>query len=105
MDDVLESEPPWIGNLIDLFNGLSVFFVGVHCPLEELERRENERKERKGGMARMQFDQVHTIAIYDVEVDTSVLNPQECAEIIINHIRGEPQSLAFDQLRETHKNH
>jgi chloramphenicol 3-O phosphotransferase len=105
MDDVLESEPPWVENLLELFNGLSVFFVGVHCPLAELDRREKERKERKGGMARLQFDQVHTIAIYDVEVDTSVLNPQECAEIIIDHIMGEPQSLAFDQLRKTHNRH
>ena len=105
MDDVLESEPPWVENLLELFNGLSVFFVGVHCPLEELERREKERKERKDGMARMQFDQVHTIAIYDVEVDTSVLNPQECAEFIIDHIWGEPQSMAFDQLRKTRFSH
>jgi len=105
IDDVLESEPPWVESLLELFNGLSVFFVGVHCPLEELERREKERKERKDGMARLQFDQVHTLAIYDVEVDTSVLNPQECAEIIIDHIRGEHQSLAFDQLRKKHKKH
>jgi chloramphenicol 3-O phosphotransferase len=105
MDDVLESEPPWAENLLELFNGLSVFFVGVHCPLEELERREKERKERKDGMARLQFDQVHAIAIYDVEVDTSVLNPHQCAEIIMDHIRKEPQSLAFDQLRKTQNSH
>ena len=102
MDDVLENEPPWVESLLELFKGLSIFFVGIHCPLEELERREKERKERKDGMARMQFDQVHTIAIYDVEVDTSVLNPQECAEFIIDHIGGESQSLAFDQLRKMH---
>jgi chloramphenicol 3-O phosphotransferase len=100
MDDVLESEPPWVENLLELFNGLSVFFVGVHCPLEELERREKKRKERKDGMARLQLDQVHTVAIYDVEVDTSMSSPQECASIIIKHIRTEPKLLAFDQLRE-----
>jgi len=33
MDDVLESEPPLEENLLELFNGLSVFFVGVQCPL------------------------------------------------------------------------
>jgi chloramphenicol 3-O phosphotransferase len=102
MDDVLESEPPWLENLLELFNGLSVLFVGVHCPLVELERRENERKERKDGMARLQFDQVHSIALYDVEVDTFVLNPQECAAIIIEQLRSEPHPLAFDQLRENH---
>jgi len=100
MDDVLESEPPWVESLLELFSGLSVFFVGVHCPIEELERREKGRKERNDGMARMQFNQVHTIAKYDVEVDTSVLNPPECAKKIIDHNRREPRSLAFDRLRE-----
>jgi len=102
MDDVLESEPPWMESLLELFSGLSVFFVGVHCPLDELERREKERKERKDGMARLQFDQVHSIALYDVEVDTSMLSPQECASIIIKHISTEPKLLAFDQLRDRH---
>ena len=88
MDDVLESEPPWLENLLELFNGLYVLFVGVHCPLAELERREKERKERKDGIARLQFDQVHATILYDVEVDTSVSSPLECATII------------FDQLRE-----
>ncbi|MFC1997324.1 chloramphenicol phosphotransferase CPT family protein [Chloroflexota bacterium] len=97
IDDVLESEPPWEENLLKLFNGLSVLFVGVHCPLVELERRE---KERKDGKARVQFNQVHSIAVYDVEVDTSVLSPLECAAIIIEQLRSEPRPLAFDQLRE-----
>jgi chloramphenicol 3-O phosphotransferase len=77
MDDVLESEPFWLESLMSLFEGLYVLFVGVCYPLAELVRREKERKERKERMARLQFDQVHTKAIYDVEVDTSVLSPQE----------------------------
>ena len=105
MDDVLESEPPWVENLLELFEGLSVLFVGVHCPLAELESREKERKERKDGMARLQFDQVHSIALYDVEVDTSMLSPQECAATINEHIRSVPQFMAFDLLREKHNSH
>jgi len=100
MDDVLESEPPWIESLLELFKDLDVLFVGVHCPLAELERRERDRIERRDGLARMQVDQVHAKAIYDVEVDTSVLSPQECAAIIIEHINSETQSSAFDRLRE-----
>jgi len=102
MDDVLESEPPWLESLLELSSGLSVLFVGVHCPLAELERREKERKERKAGMARLQFDQVHARALYDVEVDTSVLSPRECAVIIHDYISKNPQTLAFDRLREQH---
>jgi chloramphenicol 3-O phosphotransferase len=38
---------------MELFAGLDVIFIGVHCPLEELERREKERKDRRKGEARL----------------------------------------------------
>jgi len=50
----------------------------------------------------LQFDQVHARALYDVEVDTSVLSPRECAVIIHDYISKNPQTLAFDRLREQH---
>jgi len=103
-DDVLESEPPWIESLLDLFQGLSVLFVGVHCPLPELERREKRRKERKDGMARLQIDQVHIKALYDIEVDTSLLSSQKCAEIIFEFTKTDQQILAFDQLKAKYLN-
>jgi chloramphenicol 3-O phosphotransferase len=100
VDDVLEEEPPWIENLLTLFDGLDVIFVGVHCPLEELERREQQRGDRKRGMARLQFDQVHATALYDVEVDTSRLAPQVCAARIIDCMRKLRHPSAFERLRE-----
>ena len=86
VDDVLEDNPPWVENLLELFDGLEVVFIGVHCPLEELERRERERKDRKEGMARLQFEQVHAQAVYDIEVDTSVLSLEECASVIMERM-------------------
>ena len=50
--------------------GLPVLWVGVRCPLEELEAR---------GGTRRWHDVVHTQLAYDLEVDTSVLSPAECA--------------------------
>ena len=100
MDDVLEKEPPWVENLLQLFDGLEVVFVGVHCPLEELERRESERGNRRAGMARLQFDQVHARAIYDVKVHTSVLSPEECAAIIVDYVNSGCYPMALEQLRE-----
>ena len=99
VDDVLENEPPWVENLLTLFEGLDVLFVGVHCPLVELERREQARGNRKRGMARLQFDQVHSQAIYDVEVDTSMLNPQECASKIVDCMNTRQYPSAFERLR------
>jgi chloramphenicol 3-O phosphotransferase len=100
VDDVLEKEPPWVENLLILFEGLDVIFVGVHCPLAELERREQERGDRKQGMARLQFDQVHAQALYDVEVDTSKLSTRECATRVIDYMRERQYPSALDRLRE-----
>ena len=100
VDDVLEEEPPWIEHMLAFFDGLDVTFVGVHCPLEELERREKERGDRRQGMARQQFEQVHALAIYDVEVDTLACSPEECASIIIECMDTKQHPSAFEQLRD-----
>lgn len=44
MDDVPESEPSWVENLLELFYLLCVFFLNFHRQLVELEKREKERK-------------------------------------------------------------
>ena len=100
VDDVLENDPPWVENLLTLFEGLDVLFVGVHCPLAELERREQARGDRKRGMARLQFDQVHSQALYDLEVDTSRLSPEACADRIVNLMDHPPSPSAFERLRK-----
>lgn len=51
--------------------GLDVFFVGVHCPLPELERREAVRGDRDVGDARRDLQFVHTFGRYDIEVDST----------------------------------
>ena len=99
-DDVLEAEPPWIAHLLALFEGLTVYFVGVHCPLDVLERREQQRSDRKPGMARIQFEQVHAKAIYDIEVDTSTLTSDECAERILKYMASFPQPDAVKRLQK-----
>lgn len=100
IDDVLEAEPPWVESLLELYQGLDVVFVGVHCPLDELERREASRGDRRKGTARLQFDQVHAQAVYDVEVDTSVQSPQECAGQILDAVRGRCRPSALERLRK-----
>jgi chloramphenicol 3-O phosphotransferase len=102
IDDVLEEEPPWVESLIELFDGIKVMFVGVYCPLAELERRELERKNRRPGMARLQFEQVHAQALYDIEVDTSMLSPEECANRILACWKIPQRPTAFAQLKTRH---
>jgi hypothetical protein len=50
-------------------------------------------------MARKQFDQVHSKAIYDIEVDTSLLSSEECADRILGYLRTERQPITIEQMR------
>jgi chloramphenicol 3-O phosphotransferase len=61
----------------------NTLWVGVHCPLAIAEQRERERGDRIVGTARGQYARVHTFRTYDVDVDTSVATPQECAKAIL----------------------
>ena len=58
-------------------------WVGVHCPLAIAEQRERERGDRIVGTVRGQYALVHTFRKYDLDVDTSVATPPECAETIL----------------------
>jgi len=66
-----------------LLSGLDVFFVGVHCDLAELERRERERGDRVIGQARGQYQNVHESMSYDIEVDTTQTTPEDAASQVI----------------------
>jgi chloramphenicol 3-O phosphotransferase len=67
--------PGWLDQLAVLLRDVDVFFVGVHCPLPELERRELERGDRRLGEAKLDFESIHRFARYDFEV--SSLNSNE----------------------------
>jgi chloramphenicol 3-O phosphotransferase len=56
-----------------------VWWIGVHCSLAELERREQSRPDRAIGLARSQYDTIHAHARYDIEVDTSAQTLEACA--------------------------
>ena len=75
-------EPEWLPDLAARLAGHEVLFVGVRCPLEVVVERERERRDRTIGQAAAQFDVVHRAGGYDLEVDTSVLAPDEAAERI-----------------------
>ncbi len=64
---------------LELLSTYPVTFVKVHCPIEELERREQERGDRPVGLAKSQMESVHANREYDLTVDTSKFNSQECA--------------------------
>ncbi len=84
-------EPAWVDECAVLFSGLPAYLIGVRCPLEVLEQRERDRKDRTLGQARAQYERVHAfVKTYDLEVDTSLLSPEECARMIHSHIQNNP---------------
>lgn len=89
-------EKDWVDECARLFGGMNAYLIGIRCPLEVLEERERERKDRTLGQARAQFPVIHRHALYDLEVDTSLLTPQQCAQQVIAALQQPPR--AFKQL-------
>lgn len=87
--------------------GLAVLFVGVRCPLATI----MQRRDAGGGNyvkatpddpvpapVRLWQTAVHDPGIYDLEVDTSLLTPQECADIIGERLDRPLSPTAFVRL-------
>ena len=72
-------DPAWVKELVSLFSDQPAYLIGVQCPLEVLEQRERERKNRTLGQARAQFEVIHKNCDYDLTVDSSCSSPEECA--------------------------
>ncbi|MBV2352923.1 chloramphenicol phosphotransferase CPT family protein [Streptomyces sp. J2-1] len=89
--------------LLDLLGLLvpeDTVLVAVRCPLPELERRERERGDRQPGLAALQYTQVHAHGVHDLDVDTGVLDADECARRIrdLLAVRPRPRPTAFERL-------
>ncbi len=91
-------EPVWLDQCLDLLRDRHVIFVGLHCPLEELERRERARDARRQGFARAQFEKIHKGKLYDLELNTHALTAEECAEQVLDFYNTK-QPTAFDRMR------
>jgi chloramphenicol 3-O phosphotransferase len=93
VDQVL-LEQAWVDEWTRRWAEFDVLFVGVRCPLEVVLQRERERQDRTLGQAEAQFAVVHRWSDrYDVEVDTSVLTPDEA----VAHIRAALDASTADQ--------
>lgn len=70
LEHIVEDEGS-LKTLVHLLAGIDVFFVGVHCSLSELERRELTRGNRSIGDARKDFAKAHAHCVYDLELDST----------------------------------
>lgn len=100
VEHIMESEA-WLLRLVDTLAGHDVFFVGVHCALDELERRERQRGDRSIGDARRDFHRIHSYCLYDAEVD-AMQDKEANADAVIAAWQARMRPSAFDRLRERH---
>ena len=85
---------------------LPVLFVGVRCPIDVIIARRVATGWQPAGTegdpvpapVALWQSEVHIPGIYDLEVDTSELTPEECAAAIRSRIDEEPAPSAFRQL-------
>lgn len=85
VDHVFERQS-WYDECLAAAQTADILLVGVRCPLEVVEERERTRQDRRNGLARSQFDVIHESKTYDLELDTSVLSPDDCARFIVDRL-------------------
>jgi chloramphenicol 3-O phosphotransferase len=70
VEHIVEYEQ-WLQDLIELLAEFSVFYVGITCPVPEIESREQHRGNRYLGEGRSHIeDGIHTWSGYDLTIDT-----------------------------------
>lgn len=97
--DTVAWNPGSLAGFVDALWDLSVFAVGVHCPLALLEERERQRNDRSAGLARRQFELVHRDAVYDFVIDTSQQEIRACAELVAAAVNHAPIPHAFARMK------
>ena len=111
--DVGHHDPAILKDCARRLAGLPVVFVGVRCPIDVImERRNAGQPGREGSYAvgspvdpipapvqRWQ-DAVHAAGDYDLEVDTSLLSPDACADAIRRRLENRPPPSAFARLAQ-----
>ena len=86
----------WLGDLTQLLAPFDVFFVGLHCPLDELVRREQARGDRRIGSAAEDHARIHEGLLYDLEL-SSDRSPENNATRLIAAWQGRSGPTVFAQ--------
>jgi chloramphenicol 3-O phosphotransferase len=92
---------------VSILKGFPVLFVGIRCPLNVIMERRiatwNNSYVEDGSVPKpimMWQKSVHFPGIYDLEIDTSVLSPEECANLIRKRLEENPINTAFKRLAD-----
>jgi len=67
-------------------NGLNYKIIKVECPIDELNKREAARGDRKLGLAKSQLKSIHQGTVYDIVINTYNNTTDECLKIIMKEV-------------------
>ena len=88
--------------------GVPALFVGVQCPIDIIMARRNADSHggfyETGTVAPLtvtRWSAVHVPGVYDLELDTSLLSPDECAARIGTLLQSWPRPSALERLAQT----
>jgi chloramphenicol 3-O phosphotransferase len=97
VDDVLLIEDGYdrLKHCVELLYDYPILFVHVICPVDELRRREEERKNRWVGMGESQLAILTPQDTYDITVDTYNNLKEDCADKIIEFMNNTKDFSAF----------
>lgn len=97
VDHIIEFDV-WRTDLQRILQPFDVFLVGVHCAVDEIERRERQRGDRWLGEGRSHLDDgIHTFGSYDCDVDTTGQEPADVAAHIVRAWQQRSSSALFEQ--------
>jgi chloramphenicol 3-O phosphotransferase len=95
--DTALMDPRALRDAATCFAPLHGIFVGMKPPLAVSEEWEAKRGDRPRGHARKHYDLIHAHGVYDMVLDPSLMNPQECANVIVEWGKAQ-QATAFQRL-------
>ncbi|KQW85188.1 AAA family ATPase [Ensifer sp. T173] len=81
LEHILE-EPGWASELAMMLQSFDVFFVALHCELQELVRRETLRADRPIGSATDDFHRIHEGQRYDLQLHSGQAVEDNAAQLI-----------------------
>jgi chloramphenicol 3-O phosphotransferase len=88
----------WLDECAYLFKDENAFLIAVECPIDVVEMRERDRRDRTLGQARAQLPMVHNPGIYDFTASTYPASPQESTRQILDWLATSPKPAAFRKL-------
>ncbi len=91
----------WREQLDALLAGFDAFWVGVHCDLAEVDRRETARGDRTRGEGRahVERDRIHEHGPYDVEIDTTAGVTDDLVRDVVGAWQARNRRSAYDRHR------